>query len=147
MASIRSALFSYLSGKTGVTAIVGTSPVRLYPLARPQGGELPAMTYARVTGGHDHNLTAASGTAIPTFELDCFAETYAEADALAEAIRQVMQGFSGSFGTGGNAVAVKAVLLDDESDGYDLPQDDSDRGAFFITLRYRIRYSESIPTP
>lgn len=141
--SIRSALFTYLAGKAGVTAIVGTSPVRIYPVVRPQGGDMPALTYARMSGGHDHNLQGSSGTAIPTFELDCFGDTYAQADALAEAIRQVMQGFSGTMGS----VAVKSVILDDESDGYDPPEDDSDRGAFYISLKYRIRYTESIPTP
>src|SRR5262245_3914279 len=115
---------------------------RVYPVVLPQGVALPAITYSRVTGGHDHNLKSATGSAIPTFELNCLALSYQQADELAEAVRQKMQGFSGTLGTS----EVRSTILDDEADSFESLQDDSDDGVFIITLRYRIRYDESVPT-
>lgn len=107
----------------------------------PQSAQRPAITYQRVTGGHEHRLTGSSGTAIPTFELDCWADSYEAADQLAEAVRQVMQGFSGTMGS----TTVHSVILDDEADQFTPPSDGSDNGIYSITLRYRIRHTESIP--
>jgi len=134
---IRSSLRSHLATHV---ASVGS---RIYPVVLPEGHDnnLTAITYSRVTGGHDHNLKQATGSAIPTFEIDCWSKSYEAADQLAEAVRQQMQGFSGTMG----ATSVKSVILDDEQDAYEAPQDGSDNGLYRITLRYRIRYTESVP--
>lgn len=136
---IRSSLRTYLAAQSGISNIVGT---RIYPVALPQKATRPALTYSRVTGGHYHNLTSATGAAIPTFEIDCWADSYEGADVLAEAVRQEMQGLRGTWGSD----AVKSVVLDDEEDSYSDPIDASDKGVYRITLRYRIMYTESIPT-
>lgn len=80
---------------------------------------------------------------MPTFEIDCWADSYSGADTLAEAVRQELQGFSGTMGSD----TVTSVTLDDEEDAYEPPDDGSDEGIFRITLRYRIQYRESKPTP
>jgi hypothetical protein len=134
---IRTDLRQYLA--TNLTSIVG---LHIYPVVLPQTAGLPAITYARITGGHDHNLKQATGAAIPTFELDCWGATYDQADQLAEAVRQKMQGFSGAMGS----TLVTSVLLDDEVDAFEPNDDGSDTGLYRITLKYRIQYRESIPT-
>ncbi|WP_254509887.1 tail completion protein gp17 [Anatilimnocola floriformis] len=134
---IRSSLRQYLA--TNLANLVGS---RIFPLVLPQSAARPAITYARTTGGHDHNLKQATGSAIPVFELDCWADSYEAADQLAEAVRQKMQGFSGTMGS----VSVRAVILDDEVDAFEVPSDGSDNGIYRISLKYRIRYDESIPT-
>lgn len=139
--SIRSGLFSYLSGQASVTAIVGTSPARIYPVYLPEGRPRPSLLYKRTDGGHDHTLKGSAGNALAKFEIDVIADSYSEADALAEVVRQVMQGFKGMFGT----TDVRSVILDDELDDYVGPIDASDKGVFFITLTYSIRYTESVP--
>jgi hypothetical protein len=137
---IRSDLRAYLLADDGIADLVGT---RIYPVVLPQGASRPAITYARISGGHSHNIDRATGSAIPTFEIDCWGDTFDEVDELAEALRQAMQGFGpGTFGS----TAVKACLLDDETDAYEWPEDGSDKGIYRITLRYRIRYTETVPT-
>lgn len=131
---IRSSLRQYLVDSD----IVGT---RAFPVVLPQSADLPAITYARTTGAYDHNLKGSSGVAIPTFELDCWAPTYEQADQIAEAVRQKMQGFSGTMGS----VTVTSVILDDESDHFEPAQDASDRAVFRITLRYRVQHRVSVP--
>jgi hypothetical protein len=136
---IRNSIRQYLLSKLAVTNIIGT---RLYPVVLPQLESVPAIVYRRISGGHNHNIDKATGSAIPVFELDCWADTYAQAETLAEAVRGVMQGFDGTMGD----TVVTACILDDETDDYEPPDEGSDRGVFSITLRYRIRYTESVPT-
>jgi hypothetical protein len=141
---IKSAIRIYLTGQAGITALVGSSPVRIYPIKLPQKNpKLPALTYRRLSGQHGHNIGGSSGTAIPTFRFDCWGATYEDADKLAEAMRQVMQGFGGEM----DDTDVRTVVLADDFDDYEPPEDGSDDGFFHVTLDYAIRYTETIPTP
>jgi hypothetical protein len=138
--SIRSDLRNYLVSKTGITNLIAS---RIYPVRRPQAVTGDSICFWRTSGDHDHNLTGSSGTAIPSFAIDVLSDDYTRADAIAEAVRQVMQGFAGTMGT----TVVKSVILVDEQDGYDDPADGSDKLTYRIALLYRIRYTESKPTP
>lgn len=100
------------------------------------------MTFERLSGGHDHTLSAAAGSAIPRFRIHCWGSTDTGVDALAEALRNVMQGFSGTMGS----TTVQSVILEDEFDEYEDPEDGSDNGVFGIAHDYQIRYAESLPT-
>lgn len=139
--SIRSGLRTYLASQPAITAIVG--PSGIYPVRLPQTAAVPALLYRRETGGHDHVLTGSGGHALANFRLDCVADKYADVDALAEAVRQALQGFSGSMGD----ATVRNVILEDEHDDYVAPLDGSDVGLFVTSLTYRIRYTESVPAP
>lgn len=138
--TIRAGLNQYLTSKETLAAIVGT---RIYPGARPQGSALPALGTARLSGAHAHYITGGAGRGDPRFMLDCMAETYAEADGLAEAVRNVMQGFSGEMGD----ITITSCTLEDDSDQVDTPEDGSDRVIYHIPLVFKIQYRESIPTP
>lgn len=138
--TIRAAIKQYLGGQAALTAIVED---RIFPVARPQSSDLPAIVFKRLNGAHAHWITGGAGRADPRFMVDCLAATYADADTLAEAVRTVMQGFSGTV----NGVVITSVILDDEADDIDEPQDGTDRVAFHIPLIFKIQYRESIPTP
>lgn len=138
--TIRKALNQYLAGKAVLTNIVGT---KIFPVVRPQGTTLPAISFLRLTGEHAHNLQGGAGRGDPRFMVDCIADTYAQADDLAEVVRGVMQGFTGTMGD----VEVTSVTLEDDSDQFDQPEDGSDRVAFHIPLIFKIQYRESVPTP
>lgn len=74
-------LITFLHHYPALTALQGT---RLFPLALPQGISLPAMTYRRVDATRE--LTqGGSDVARPRYQFDLYAETYLEAEALAEA--------------------------------------------------------------
>ena len=142
--SIRSDLRTYLQSKSEITDIVAN---RIFPVVLPEGfrpaqNNQPAITYSRVTAGHEHVAKGSAGNAIPIFELVCWGN-YDAADNLAEALRLVMQGFDGPMGT----TSVQSCIYDDETDGYEDAADGSDDGDYTITLRYRIRYVAALPTP
>jgi len=135
---IRTSLRQYLAAQSNIAALVGE---RIYPVVLPQSAAFPALTYSRTSGGHDYTLKGSSGMAMPTFELDCWGETYDAADELAEAIRLKLNGFNGTMGD----TEVKVCVLDDEVDAFEPNDDASAEGVYRITLRYRIQYTESVP--
>lgn len=138
--TIRAAVKQYLGAQATLASLVAD---RIFPVARPQSSPLPAVVFKRLNGAHAHWITGGAGRADPRFLIDCIADTYSDADTLAEAVRAVMQGFSGDVG----GVLITSVVLDDEADDIDEPQEGNDRVAFHIPLIFKIQYRESIPTP
>lgn len=145
--SIKSALTTYLESKTAITDIVGSGEnARIYPVRRPENTGLPCIVYRRMPkdDSHAQTIDKAGGTDAPVFRLTCYAEQYGDADALGEALRQVLQGFRGTMGT----VTVNACVLKDQYDGdWDAPDDGGDEGVYQDVNDYLIRYSTTIPTP
>jgi deferrochelatase/peroxidase EfeB len=131
-------LRSYLAADAGVSALVAS---RIYPVALDVTAPRPALVYQRMPRSpHDQTLTASLGTSLATFHITAFADDYADADALAEAVRQAMQAFSGTMG----ATHVDSAVLADDYDEYFDPVDGSSRGTYAVISEFRIRYRESI---
>jgi len=138
--SIRAALLDYLAAQPSVTALVGT---RIYWTRRPQGSGLPAIVCNRITGGHAHTLDGGAGWAQPTIQIDCIATSNTAAESLAEALRDEMQGFSGTWGS----TRVTSVILRNELDLYDADKVAGDIGTHRIALDYEIQHEDTVPTP
>lgn len=63
--------------------------------------------------------------------------------AVAEAVRGEMQGFKGTWGS----TTVSSVVLENEIDLHDEPDDGSDDGWHQVAIDYFVRYVESVPSP
>lgn len=137
--SIKQSVLAYLLTKTGVTSLVVD---RIYTGLRPQGEALPAITIHKISAGPEHDLDGAAGNANPRIQIDCWAGTDLEADALAEAVRNAMDGFTGTMGSH----HIDVALLDDGSDDQAVPIDGSDVSTYRVTQDYLIRHTESQPT-
>jgi hypothetical protein len=86
--SFESSLKSLL-GAAGVAALVGD---RAYPLKLTQGAAKPAVTYTRVAGVPSTDLSGDDGDLIEVrAQLDCWAATFDEARAVAEAVRAAIK--------------------------------------------------------
>jgi hypothetical protein len=111
---VEKAVFGMLN-VNGVTAIVGTDPVRVFPSIAPEGADTPLIVYAKVgasrthVSGHDTDLASAH------IRVACWADTALGAITLAAAVRAAMQDYSGTAG----GVTVQRVFLEDESSDYD----------------------------
>ena len=136
-------LRDHLAADTNVAAIVGT---RIHPVRIPRMDNAydnsPCLTYRRKTGGRDHYVSGASGHPRPVFEIALWSQSYDSAKLAAQAVRQAMDGFSGTF----TDVTVKVCKAIDEEDGFIRPEDGSDDGWFVVRLDYEIMYVEDIPT-
>jgi hypothetical protein len=106
---IGEAIYDILSSDAGVGALIGD---RIHPLVIPQGVSLPAVTYQQITGLRVQNLASPQGMVRTRFQLNCWAETYNEADAVADEIRKTLGGYSGTSAK----VYIYTISLDSEGD-------------------------------
>ncbi len=136
--SIEAGCYSFLTGVTALTAIVGT---RIYPNSLPQNPVFPALTYALVSAPHDHTLTDAAGIVRARIQFDAYGYKLSEAVAITEAIRLALQRYTGSFG----AKVVLASKLANEQDLSIAPQDASQSWLYRKSSDYIIKLRELIP--
>lgn len=108
---IEEALYKYLRDDAGVSALVSD---RIYPLVAPQGAIMPAIVHQRITTARPQTLDGSSGVALPWFQFRCWAATYDEACALAEAVRLALLRFRGGYGE-----VVRSSTPENETGEYD----------------------------
>ena len=132
-------LFKVFSSDSTITNIVGN---RVFPHHLPQSNlTLPVLTYQLISNTHDYTLENAYGVARARVQVDCWGDTLATVESLAEAVRQTIQGAHGMMGS----TYVHFIQLDDEQDMHELIED-SDKWLYRRTQDYLIKYCESVPT-
>jgi hypothetical protein len=90
--AIEEAIYYLLSNDATVSGLVGT---RIYPMVVPRNAAMPAIAYQQISGVREHTMTGPIGMVKARFQINCWAETYATADAIAEAVRKELDGYSG----------------------------------------------------
>jgi hypothetical protein len=90
MADIEQAIYSILSTDATTKALVGT---RIYPNVVPQDATLPAIAYQRISGSRVQSHGGPSNLARPRFQFTCLAVNYSGARAVANAVRQALDGY------------------------------------------------------
>ncbi|HKJ75398.1 MAG TPA: DUF3168 domain-containing protein [Alphaproteobacteria bacterium] len=131
---IESDLRTFLLADATISGLVGT---RIFPVRAPQGGSFPAMTYTPVSGQRFHNTGGGAGLSGPRIQFDCWAEAYSEAKSLADALRERLDGYSGSAGSG----TVQGAFFDTERDSFE--PDAGVSGLYRVSHDYFVYYEES----
>lgn len=120
MKSPEAVLRSALVGSTAVTALVSA---RIYPVLAPANAALPFITWRRSGIQRSQTLAGPMGMPRVSVELDTYAATYEGARDLADRVRVVLDGYSGTV----DNTQVNHVSLEQEQDdfvtlgGSDLP--------------------------
>jgi uncharacterized protein DUF3168 len=93
-----------------VAAIVNS---RVYPRRLPDGVVYPAIRYARVSTQRSpyRDLTGYSNYARPRFQIDCYTTSEDQCLTLANAVRQVLDGFVGVSA----GLKIDALGMEDEA--------------------------------
>jgi len=94
------------------TVLTGLQSGRFYPVQLPQTPTLPASTYIVVSSIPDYSHDGLSSKT-PRVQIDCYAETYLGAHALADAYAAALPGW--------RAVTGRPAFI--VSGPYDLPDD------------------------
>jgi hypothetical protein len=84
------ALVARLQASPGVTALVGS---RIYPMQTPQLAVMPSITYQRISTVRIQGLRGSTGLADPRIQVDCWADTYPSAKAVATEVRKSLDGW------------------------------------------------------
>jgi hypothetical protein len=132
---MKSGLVSLLSSETTITAISGT---RVYVQRAPQNAAFPHIIITQMSSEENTTLDGGSGQLrFVDFDIDCKAKSSVTAESLGNAVRTYIDDYSGTAGS----YTIGAVLINDESDDYEPPQDGSDVGVFVVTLDLTIHYN------
>ncbi len=116
MKDIRPALREFLLGDSGIAAVV---VARVYPVVLPQGVKLASVVYTKISGFGDYKMQGPTGLAHPRYQLGAWAPTFDAATALANLVKDRIDGYSGPMGSGANLVTVQGVFCADERESYD----------------------------
>lgn len=113
-------LVAYLMAYSGLTSLIGTSPVRIYWTRAPQAvaNVDPLRRYVtmqRISGNRDTHMQGVSGLVESRVQVDCYGLTYAASKGVARAVEARISGLS--FTQSGTVFQV--CILDAERDGYE----------------------------
>ena len=132
---MKSGLVSLLSSEATITAISGT---RVYIQRAPQNAIFPHVIITQMSSEENGTLDGGSGQLrFLDFDIDCKAKSSVTAESLGNAVRTYIDDYSGTAGSS----TIGAVIMNDESDDYEPPQDGSDVGVFVVTLDVTIHYN------
>lgn len=132
---MKSGLVSLLSSEGTITAICST---RVYVVKAPEKALLPYIIITQMGSNENPSIDGASGQLrFLTFDIDCKAKTSVQAESLGNAVRTFLDDYSGTAGI----YTIGAVLMNDESDGYEPPSDGSDIGVHVVTLDCEIQFN------
>jgi hypothetical protein len=98
--ALAEALYALLSQNGGVVALAGG---RIYPLSAPQSVVTPYVVYQRISAVRLRTLDGPEGRSMPRMQIDAYATTWLAARALADAIRQALDGFDGTVTIGNDS--------------------------------------------
>jgi hypothetical protein len=124
LADIRPALRAYFLADATIAAAVANT--RVHATILPQGTngpQVPAVVYNLITELTDHHTQGASGLVMVRMQVDAYAATANEADALARAIKERIDGTAGvwAYGTASpqDSVRVQGVFAENARTGYE----------------------------
>ena len=138
--TLEEAIHTYLAAQTDVTDIVST---RLYQGKRPQGSDLPALTYEVTSDSDVDYQDGATGLSEAYVSFDCWAADPGGAKTLRDALRGVLHGKPcGTLGT----VTVDAIRLQESNLVEYPPQDKSDAGKYSYECSYVFWYRTTVPS-
>lgn len=103
------ALISLLLTDGTIATLVGT---RVWPAARPQGSDLPALVVTRISGAPGYADDGEIGLEPARFQIDSWSLTYGDGKVLSRAVRSALSAFSGVHA----GVNFSYIMLDEERD-------------------------------
>lgn len=118
MKDMRRALRSHLMGSAEIAALVGDT--RIYTVKMPQGTTADTIVFNRISGAGDYHMQGLSGFAAHRYQIDAWAPTADGASALADLIRDRIDGYRGDMGSlSPPTVTVLGVFMADQREDYD----------------------------
>lgn len=113
---IRPAFSEFLLAGSAIAASVET---RVYPIVLKQGVSGDSIVYQRISEVGDHHSQGASGLARVRMQVDSWSATRNGAAALGLVVKERLDGYRGTMGTGADEVMVQGVFFDSSRDDYD----------------------------
>lgn len=95
--------------------VAGLAGTRIYPSVLPQAPTFPAITYSTISAVRQNTMDGPDGLPSKRIQIDSWASTFSQALALADAIRERLDGHLGVMG----ATEVKGIFAAAERQLYE----------------------------
>lgn len=105
--SLETGILDRLAADAGVSALVGT---RLRHEFLDQDQPYPALRLIRISTATDYSLDMASPLSRVRLQVDCYADSFADVNSLANAVESSLVGFDYTVGT----IVVRTMVLDNK---------------------------------
>lgn len=139
MKPIRKELYTHLAASAAVAALVAD---RVYPSLAPQGTPRPYLVLTSITDLAEAHMAGPGDVGESLWQIDCYADTPEDADSLALAVDDALDGFHG-------AIAGRPIFAAFRESGRDAPEGPTDGSEFAIArriLEYRFWHRETVPS-
>lgn len=88
-------IYKVLAANVNVQAVLGSSSPRIYKFGEAaKGATKPYMVYQMIDGAPENYLGQAPDLDLETFQMDIYAETSAEVEAVAKTVVNALVGFA-----------------------------------------------------
>lgn len=138
--AIEIGLRQLLLSESSITSKLNQTNPRLKGIYNDTVPQQAQPSYIVLTELRGDNLLALDGTGglkFRDFDIDCKANTRVKAKALAKAVSDFLENYTGSAGDD----TINAVLWNDETDEFEPDEQGSDGGVFVTTLDFTIQYT------
>lgn len=127
-------LRALIAGDTGVVDLVGKA---VHWRLAPQSAAVPFVNLSVISGERDYHMLGASGLVNSRVQVDCWADRYSTAKAIARAVESAVSGFVGAMG----AITFDGIMIDAERDD-DFPATGDTGTRFRVSLDLNIWHSK-----
>ena len=137
--SLMTDLATYVETQSGITDLIGT---RFYPQIA-KSADLPYVIYLRAEQQRQPHSGGSSGLVTTTMRITCFADTYNEAQDIADKFRLELDGFQrDDWGS----TTIHQCRLEAESDGLEPLHFGQNDAPHFVSQDYQITHKETVPS-
>lgn len=126
------AVVDLLSGIAGGNIYAGIVPEEKRP---------PFVSFQRISGFKVRDINGPSGLARTIFQIDIYSNDNAECRQLADDVRKILDGFSGTVTIGPDSIIIGGVSMQAERD---FIEDNVDPKLYRASVDYLFKYEEDI---
>ena len=120
LVDIRPGLHTLLLSNSDIVARVGD---RIYPVVLPQGVTADSIVYNRIVDNESYHFVGPSGLITQRMQIDAWSQTPDGASELADLIKELIGGFSGTVAYSANSpsdfVRIQGIFLLSGDEDYD----------------------------
>ena len=109
---IEEAIITRAAATAGLTALIGTSPMRLHPQLIPQDPTYPAVTYMCISAPREVLMGSDPGIVMARYQFSAWGATYQAVRDLAEQLRLTFERWRGTV----SSVTILDTFIEDTND-------------------------------
>jgi hypothetical protein len=124
---------------------------RIFAENAPEGTQGECIIVRNLSGSAEMHMQGETDCAMPTIQIDCYAESALRAESLWQLVRNRLSGYSGSVSVLDSegieqAVVVSEFALRRPGHIIDEPHDGSDKWTYRYSGDFEVFHSQSVPT-